>query len=144
MRNHDVRITTAYLDPAGGPYTGEIVVTSTDTVTGAITVPVSVTFMPTSVGEASGGVPVSYALHQNYPNPFNPSTIIKFDLPHQSHVVLRLYDILGREVRSVLDETRTAGFHTAVVDASTLASGVYYYRIDAGNFIATRKMILLK
>jgi hypothetical protein len=97
-----------------------------------------------SVGEPTGGVPVAFSLHQNYPNPFNPSTTIKFELPRTSHVNLSVYDILGREVAVLVNERKDAGVHEVKFDGSNLASGVYLYRLHAGDFVASKRLVLLK
>jgi len=88
--------------------------------------------------------PQTYALSQNYPNPFNPSTKIDFTLPASSQVELKVFNVLGQEVASLVSGTLTAGSHTVTFDASKLASGIYMYRISAGSFVSTRKMVLLK
>ena len=88
--------------------------------------------------------PRSFALEQNYPNPFNPMTTIEFDLPSASHVRLRIFDLLGREVASLVNEERNAGRHKAEWNASKFSSGVYFYRIEAGPFVAVRKLVLVK
>ena len=89
-------------------------------------------------------LPNQYSLEQNYPNPFNPTTTIEFKLPETSHVTLKVYDILGREVASLVNEVKTSGNYKVYFNASNLASGVYFYRIEAGKFIATKKLLLLK
>jgi uncharacterized lipoprotein YddW (UPF0748 family) len=96
-----------------------------------------------SVEEASQ-VPKEFALHQNYPNPFNPTTIIAFHLPIEQRVSLRVYDLLGREIRVLAEGMLSAGDHYAQFDGSGLVSGVYVYRIVAGNHVESRKMQLLK
>ncbi len=92
--------------------------------------------------------PNSFRLNQNYPNPFNPSTKISYQLPSVSRVTLKIYDILGREVVTLINKEQTAGNYKVNFDASRLSSGVYFYRLiatgGAGNFIETKKMILLK
>jgi hypothetical protein len=97
----------------------------------------------TSVRQA-GNVPMSYALFQNYPNPFNPSTTIRFQLAASSRVTLKIYDVLGREVASLVDGQMNAGVHQVTFDAAKFASGIYFYRIQAGSFTATKKLMLLK
>jgi hypothetical protein len=82
-------------------------------------------------------------LYQNYPNPFNPSTTIKYELPKPSVVRLNVYDMLGREVSVLVNERREAGVYEVKFDGSTLASGVYFYRLQAGNFVQTHKLSLL-
>ncbi|MCH8961554.1 MAG: T9SS type A sorting domain-containing protein [Bacteroidetes bacterium] len=94
--------------------------------------------------EITAEAPESFALKQNYPNPFNPSTTIQFDLPETAQVTLVVYDVLGRQVRVLVDGTREAGTHEVTFDASGLPSGVYVYRIEAGPYAATRTMLLMK
>lgn len=98
----------------------------------------------TAVGEPSDILPTSYALKQNYPNPFNPSTEIAFDLPSKSKVRLAVYNILGQEVTTLVNKDMVAGQHTVQWDGSGQASGVYFYKIEAGDYSQTRKMILVK
>ena len=85
-----------------------------------------------------------YHLRQNYPNPFNPSTTIKFELPKTSLVRLTVYDILGRQMSVLVNETREAGVHQVKFDGSNLASGIYFYRFQAGEFVSTKRLLLLK
>lgn len=89
-------------------------------------------------------IPSKFELLQNYPNPFNPSTIIGYELPKLSHVVLKVYDIMGREVTTLIDEEKTAGIYKVEMNRKQLSSGVYFYVIHAGNFYQVRKMLLLK
>jgi hypothetical protein len=88
--------------------------------------------------------PSQYALYQNYPNPFNPSTTIKFELPRASQVNLSVFDILGRQVSVLVNEKKEAGVHEVKFNGSNLASGVYFYRLQAGDFVATKRLLLLK
>jgi len=92
--------------------------------------------------------PTVFALGQNYPNPFNPSTTISFSIPEDNHVILKLYDVLGREVLTLINENRKAGTHTLSFNASSagggLSNGIYIYKIVAGNYSAVKKMLLLK
>jgi len=87
---------------------------------------------------------MNYSLLQNYPNPFNPSTKIDFTIPSNEYVTLKIYDILGNEVASLVSEERNAGLNSVVFDASNLASGMYVYKINAGQFTSSKKMMLLK
>jgi hypothetical protein len=89
-------------------------------------------------------VPVSFALMQNYPNPFNPATEIRYNLPSESHVKIEVYNALGQRVATLVDTDQPAGYHAAAWDGSAATSGVYFYRIEAGQYSATRKMVLLK
>lgn len=88
--------------------------------------------------------PCAYSLKQNYPNPFNPTTAIMFSIAQSETVSLKIFDILGREVLTVLNQFQTAGTYSVNVDASTLAAGIYIYRFQSGSFISTKKMTLLK
>jgi hypothetical protein len=92
-------------------------------------------------------MPTQFSLDQNYPNPFNPTTTIRFAIPAgNSHVrtLLKIYDVLGREVAILADGDKEAGTYQVTFDASSLTSGVYFYRISAGNFSETKKMLLLR
>jgi Secretion system C-terminal sorting domain/Two component regulator propeller len=88
--------------------------------------------------------PNTFALLQNYPNPFNPTTVIRFSIPQRERISLIVYDILGREVATLVNGDLEAGPHQATFDASKLASGIYLYRLKAGTFTATKKLVLLK
>jgi len=100
--------------------------------------------MITSVKILSGDLPIHFSLEQNYPNPFNPSTTITYQLPTNSFVVLKVFDILGREIEALVKERQSAGDHSIAFDASRLPSGVYFYRLEAGTYHDTRKLLLLK
>ena len=89
-------------------------------------------------------LPVAYELAQNYPNPFNPSTTIKYELPQRAHVVLTVFNMLGQQVAVLQNGEQQAGYHEAVFDASGLASGVYLYRLTAGSYVETRKLVLVR
>jgi hypothetical protein len=86
----------------------------------------------------------TFGLAQNYPNPFNPATTISYQLAVSSHVTLKVYDVLGREVAALVDENKTAGSYQAKFDGSRFASGVYFYRLEAGSYSATRRFVLMK
>jgi hypothetical protein len=90
------------------------------------------------------GVATGYVLAQNYPNPFNPSTTIQFSIVNPQFIILKVYDLLGREVAVLANERMDAGAHEVRFDAAGLAGGVYYYRLQAGDFIQTRSLVLLK
>ncbi len=90
------------------------------------------------------GTPNTFALEQNYPNPFNPTTNIKFALPKTADVTLTIYNMLGQKVNTLINEKMTSGFHVVPFDASNLSSGMYIYRIQAGSFTSTKKMLLIK
>ncbi|MFH2030163.1 MAG: T9SS type A sorting domain-containing protein [Bacteroidota bacterium] len=88
--------------------------------------------------------PENYRLMQNYPNPFNPSTVIKFQVPSSKFIKLQVYDMLGREIKTLVNEYKTSGNYEVEFDGSQLASGIYFYQLQAGSFIETKKMILIK
>jgi len=94
--------------------------------------------------DVSGIIPEYYELNQNYPNPFNPVTIINYQLPMTSDVNISIYNLLGQKVATLINERKQAGYHQVEWDATGFASGVYYYRMVAGNYVETRKMIYLK
>jgi len=100
----------------------------------------------TGIGDDQGSLitPNSYNLAQNYPNPFNPTTKISWQSPVSSHQTLKVYDVLGNEVATLVDEYKPAGSYEVTFDASRLASGIYLYKLQAGSFLQTRKMILIK
>jgi|GEM_PF-2411169 photosystem II stability/assembly factor-like uncharacterized protein len=98
----------------------------------------------TGVKEIKPNLPLTYALYQNYPNPFNPSTTINYNLPETGHVTLKVYDILGRVVATLVNEEKNAGTYSTVFYADKFASGIYFYRMQVGNFVQTKKLILLK
>lgn len=104
--------------------------------------PIMITATPTEVVQAKA--PTKFQLMNNYPNPFNPTTVISYQLPVTSHVTLRVYDVLGREVAALVSENETAGYKSVTFDASKLPSGVYLYQLQAGNFASVKKMLLIK
>ena len=104
-----------------------------------------------SIGSEPPGFPKVYTLWQNYPNPFNPTTVIRFDLPERSIVTLKIYDILGQEILTLLNNSSTeAGQHSVVVDVANLPSGVYFYRLlrsnshEVNTFQSVKKMLVVK
>ncbi len=97
-----------------------------------------------NITESETIVPKEYVLYQNYPNPFNPTTTIKFDLPKDGVVELGIYDILGRKITTLINEYRSAGSYEHNFNASSLASGIYLYRIKVNDFVSAKKMILVK
>jgi len=97
-----------------------------------------------SVDFPDSKIPQSYSLSQNYPNPFNPITIIKYELPVTDYVRINIYDILGRKVETIVNEKQVAGYHQVTWNASNKPSGIYFYRIQAGDYAEAKKMVLLK
>lgn len=98
----------------------------------------------TGVNDITPAVPAQFELYQNYPNPFNPTTTIRYGLPKDERVRLEVYNVLGQRVRVLVDVNQKAGYHSVVFSGAALASGVYFYRITAGSFASTKKMLLLK
>jgi hypothetical protein len=103
-----------------------------------------IAYQPVRISGGDNQIPDLKCLYQNYPNPFNPTTTIEFDLPKTSEVTLKVFNILGEEVATLLSASLLSGSHSVEWDASNLASGVYLYRLQAGDFIDTRKMVLMK
>jgi hypothetical protein len=98
----------------------------------------------TSVGGGNKDLPSDMRLSQNYPNPFNPQTQIEYDISTSSNVVLKVYDILGRDVALLVNERKGPGHYTLSWNASGLPSGIYFCRMQAGRYIETRKMLLMR
>jgi hypothetical protein len=97
-----------------------------------------------SKSKVQNSVPSIFKLHQSYPNPFNPTAIIKYDLPKDVKINIKVYDLLGRLVKTLVNEYKKAGYYEEKFDGANLASGVYFYRIEAGNFVDSKKMVLVK
>ena len=89
-------------------------------------------------------LPTEFSLEQNYPNPFNPSTVIRYGLPTAQYVSLKVYDVLGQEAATLIEGMQEAGFKSVGWNAGALTSGLYYYRLHAGDFLQTRKLLLIK
>jgi hypothetical protein len=100
--------------------------------------------MPTAVKDDENNVPMLFSLSQNYPNPFNPSTTISFSLLSKSFVTLKVFDILGREVATIVSEEMPAGSYSRQWNAAKMSSGIYFYRLQAGAFTETKKLVLLR
>ena len=98
----------------------------------------------TETGEINSGIPKNYSLKQNYPNPFNPSTVIKYSLLKQTMVKIIIYDISGKEISRLINNVQTAGNHEITFNGNNLSSGTYFYKIEAGDYTDTKKMILIK
>ncbi|RPI03263.1 MAG: T9SS C-terminal target domain-containing protein, partial [Ignavibacteriae bacterium] len=98
----------------------------------------------TGFQEPGGNAPRASSLGQNYPNPFNPTTAIKYQLPEKSLVDLKVFNLLGKEMTTLVHGERPAGVHEVIFDASNYASGIYFYRMIAGNFMQTKRLMLVK
>jgi hypothetical protein len=144
----DIILTVDASSLDAGNYDADIHIISNDPDEESYIVPVSLSV--TTMGSIDEGIfPTEFALHQNFPNPFNPLTSIRYDLPENEYVTVMIYDMLGRQVRQLVDSFQEAGFKSIVWDAtndygSPAAAGVYLYKIQAGDFMQTRKMVLLK
>ncbi len=140
---------------SSGPYnilpgqtiTVAFVVTASDNMNGLIT---SVANARNQYGKfitdtsVSNGIPITFELLQNYPNPFNPVTMIKFDIPESELVTLKVYDVLGREVKVLVNQFKEKGKYSVRFDGTSFSSGIYFYRIEAGGYNSVKKMVLLK
>ena len=95
------------------------------------------------------GVPKRFSLHNNFPNPFNPVTTLRYDLPENGHVNITIYDMLGREVKTLINQTQDAGYKSVIWNATNdydkpVSAGIYLYQVQVGEYISTKKMVLLK
>ncbi len=98
----------------------------------------------TGVNQLSNGIVKSYSLDQNFPNPFNPSTTISYSIPQEGYVTLKVFNVLGQQVQTLVSQKQKVGSYSVMFDASRLSSGIYFYQISSGNFISTKKLVLLK
>lgn len=128
----------------GQPFVGTASATNSGITSGFLVYPFRPALSTGIQGNGNYDVPKVFELSQNYPNPFNPKTVVRSQLPVVSDVRIVIYDVLGREVKVLVNERRAAGRYEDSFEASGLASGVYVYRLTAGSFVQTRKMILLK
>jgi len=138
--------TTRVCAAIGQPFVGATQNTSTQVVSGFLVHPF-ISGIKTAVEDKTPNespLPTSYELKQNYPNPFNPSTTVQFALPKPSAVTLKIIDMLGREIATLVDEKLPAGEHKVVFDTRNLPSGIYYYRLQAEEFSETRKLMLVR
>ena len=103
-----------------------------------------------ALGAVDGyAIPDEFSVHQNYPNPFNPVTTLRYDLPKNSLVTIIIYDMMGREVKTLINQTQDAGYRSVIWDATNdygkpVSAGIYLYQIQAGEYMQTKKMVLLK
>lgn len=104
----------------------------------------SVTNQYTSVENEGKSILTDFKLFQNYPNPFNPNTTISYSIPHASFVTIKVYDIMRREIQILVNEEKTVGYYSVISYGSNLASGIYFYKMQVGDFSETKKLILLK
>ncbi|MBI5403805.1 MAG: T9SS type A sorting domain-containing protein [Ignavibacteriae bacterium] len=99
---------------------------------------------PSGTGTIGANTPTQYSLNQNYPNPFNPVTRINFAIPKQGLVTLKVYDVLGREVKTLVNEVKTPGNYSVDFNGTELSSGVYFYKLESNQFSDIKRMILIK
>jgi len=99
---------------------------------------------PSDIEETNTETPIIYELLQNFPNPFNPSTVISYSIPQSGFVQLKVYDLLGREVVSLVNEEQAMGNYEVEFNASGLTSGIYFYKLECNGFSKTKKLILMK
>jgi hypothetical protein len=142
--NLDIRLYSLKVDTT---YVGQVEIVSNDPTTPSVIVQVE---LSTATGISDlNQVPIDYAIAQNYPNPFNPETSIRYQLPKTSDIRLVIYNVLGQQVRNLVNDRIEAGYHSVIWDGcndegSAVASGVYLYRFEAGEFTRTMKLMLLK
>ncbi len=102
------------------------------------------TFIATGIGNIGNGIPAEYSLSQNYPNPFNPVTTINYSIPKSGFVSLKVFDLLGKEVATLVNGNAPAGNYSVEFHSGNLASGLYFYKMNSGNFSETKKLIITK
>ncbi len=98
----------------------------------------------TGIKNSYGTLPAAYSLMQNYPNPFNPSTTIQFAMPKEGRVSIKIYNILGKHIATLIDGFQYAGYHEVTLNLDTYSSGIYFYQMKIGSFLETKKMMLMK
>jgi hypothetical protein len=122
----------------------ELTIVVVDSDGGELTATIVLDVMPVTSNEFNEGVPIQFSLEQNYPNPFNPSSTINFGIPEASDVRIDVFNMLGQHISTLVDSKMQAGYHSVVFEASSLSSGIYIYRIVAGDFVQTKRMMLIK
>jgi hypothetical protein len=128
---------------APGTYTGTVFLETNDPTTPSVTVPVSMEVQPTGINQGNN-LPVEFSLSQNYPNPFNAQTTIKYSLPKASDITIDIFDILGRSIIRLNEGKKEPGTYEIIWDATAFSSGIYFYKLNAGNYHETKRMLLLK
>jgi uncharacterized protein YdaL len=97
-----------------------------------------------NIENENSGIPREYSLSQNFPNPFNPVTVINFQIPKSGLTQMKVYDVTGRLIKTLVNEFKTSGYYKIEFDASSLASGVYFYKLTSGNYSSVKKLVVLK
>jgi len=126
-------------DGDGVPYTPD----QADNLPPVFATEATLNLLITSVNEQPALI-TDYKLNQNYPNPFNPSTVISYQLPEDNNVTLKVFNLLGAEVATLVSGKQTSGVHKITFNAANLASGIYFYKLQAGNYTSVKKLMLLK
>lgn len=149
MSSGDLEVTFNSVDTEAGEYHGVVTVQTNDIENPVVDIPVTLTIADGLSSVDMGGIPTAYTLEGAYPNPFNPATTIKFATPLNGMVDLKIYDLAGRHVRTLVHGEKTAGYHSVMWDGTDhkgrgVASGAYYYRLQAAGFEETQKMLLIK
>jgi hypothetical protein len=141
----DITITLSAAGLALGEFEAEILISCNDPNNKEIIIPVYIKVMPTGIEhDHSSRIPKTYEFYQNYPNPFNPITHIRYGLPNASDVKIVIYNTIGQVIKTLLDKPMPAGYHQVELNSQNLPSGIYFYRIEAGEFQDVKKMILIK
>jgi len=133
----DTKVTSS----AGIPFAGSSENSSSSILSGFLT---NYSLIITGIEDEQSIIPAVYKLNQNYPNPFNPSTIINYQIPEEGFVTLKIYDILGKDVKTLVNEQKAVGSYNIKFDASDLASGFYIFQIRINSYISSKKMLLIK
>jgi hypothetical protein len=105
---------------------------------------IAYTYSIVGINDFLNSLPTEHTFYQNFPNPFNPATTIRYEIPERSIVTIKIYDVLGSEMAILVNEEKPAGYYNTEFDASELPSGIYFYRLQAGSFVETKKMVLMK
>lgn len=132
---------TTLISSVGEPFVGFSQIGSTSVRSGSL---FSSVVIVTGLKESNNQLPLEYALYQNYPNPFNPSTTVRYDLPRATFVTLTIFDVLGRQISTIVEGEKPTGAYQVNVYLPNLPSGVYFYRIQARDYVKTKKFVLLR
>jgi hypothetical protein len=144
QQGDSVAVTVTFTPPAEETYNG-IILIQNNTAVPNFFVRVEGSGTTMSVHQPDEGVvPAEFSLAQNYPNPFNPSTEIRFGLPISAKVKVTVFNVLGQEIATIANRQFDAGYHSVMWDASSMPSGIYFYRLEAGSFTDMKKMVLMK
>ena len=140
----DIELTFDATELDTGDYFATLIIKSNDPTKPSVTIPIHMIVSSTVGIEDEFPLPTVYSLYQNFPNPFNPSTTIKYSIPNEGRVSLIVFNLLGEEVTTLVNEEQSAGNYKVEFNISSLPSGVYFYQLKAGDYTNTKKMILLR